>query len=275
MRIAIIGLGEAGATYAAALVAAGHQVVACDPTPAATPPGVERAANVAECVTDADAVLVLTGASAAPAVAAQAQGSLAANAVYADFTSSSPNVMAQLAEQLQQDNVRFVDVAILGPVPLFGARVPLMVAGTGGEELAEILKPLGAKVDVLDGAPGAAMAHKLLRSVFMKGLASVVCEAVAAGQAAGYEQWIRGQIAELIAGDGQAVIDRFLSGTRTHAVRRAQEMADTGAYLADLQVPSEMTAATERSLRRLAEESQRQADPKSNGVLQHATENVS
>ncbi|MEI8406376.1 MULTISPECIES: DUF1932 domain-containing protein [unclassified Kribbella] len=99
------------------------------------------------------------------------------------------------------------------------------------------------------------MARKLLRSVFMKGLALVICEAVEAGRAAGDEEWIRAEIVRQLAGDGQAVIDRFLTGTSTHAVRRAQEMHDTGAYLDDLGVSAEMTRATERSLRRYVEKS--------------------
>ena len=99
------------------------------------------------------------------------------------------------------------------------------------------------------------MAHKLLRSVLMKGLASVVVEAVTAGRAAGLEDWIRGQIARQLAGDGQAVIDRFLTGTAKHAVRRSKEMQDTASYLSsDLAVPAEMTTASAAALARIAAE---------------------
>ncbi|MEU7853937.1 DUF1932 domain-containing protein [Nonomuraea sp. NPDC049141] len=62
----------------------------------------------------------------------------------------------------------------------------------------------------------------------------------------------RAEVARQLAGDGEAVIERFLTGTRKHAVRRAHEMHDTGAYLADLGVPAEMTRATEQALRRFA-----------------------
>jgi 3-hydroxyisobutyrate dehydrogenase len=114
--------------------------------------------------------------------------------------------------------------------------------------VALLLRPLGVDVEIADGGPGAAMAHKLLRSVLMKGLAAVVVEAVTAGRAAGLESWIRGQIANQLAGDGQAVIDRFLAGTAKHAVRRSKEMQDTANYLADLGVPAEMTAASAAAL---------------------------
>ena len=88
------------------------------------------------------------------------------------------------------------------------------------------------------------MAHKLLRSVFMKGLASLIGEAVEAGRAAGYEDWIRDQIARQLAGDGHAVLERLLQGTRTHATRRHHEMEAAVEYLGTLGVPPTMSRAT-------------------------------
>jgi 3-hydroxyisobutyrate dehydrogenase-like beta-hydroxyacid dehydrogenase len=129
-----------------------------------------------------------------------------------------------------------------------------MVSGPGSRAVADLLAPLGAGIEIAEGEPGAAMAHKLLRSVLMKGLASVVVEAVTAGRAAGLEEWIRAQIAGQLAGDGQAVIDRFLTGTAKHALRRSKEMQDTADYLSDLGVPAEMTTASSGALTRMAQE---------------------
>ena len=42
MRVAVLGLGEAGGRFATDLVAAGVQVAAFDPGPVPTPSGVER-----------------------------------------------------------------------------------------------------------------------------------------------------------------------------------------------------------------------------------------
>ncbi|AFR28825.1 NAD(P)-binding domain-containing protein [Arthrobacter sp. Rue61a] len=249
----VIGLGEAGATYAAALVAAGHRVSGFDPVAPNTPAGVTRATTAAEACANADIVLVLTGAAAARAVAQECLPVLPAGSCYADFTSSSPHVMQELGQVPSE--ALFADVAILGPVPTLGAKTPLMVSGPGSGAVADLLGPLGAHVEIADGEPGAAMAHKLLRSVLMKGLASVVVEAVTAGRAAGLEEWIRGQIAGQLAGDGQAVIDRFLSGTAKHAQRRSKEMQDTAHYLSsDLEVPAEMTTASAAALARMATE---------------------
>lgn len=249
----VIGLGEAGATYAAALVAAGHSVTGFDPVAPNTPAGVSRAATAAEACLGAAVVLVLTGAAAARGVAQECLPVLPPGSCYADFTSSSPHVMQELGRQ--SGPALFADVAILGPVPTQGAKTPLMVSGPGAQAIADLLSPLGAEVEIADGQPGAAMAHKLLRSVLMKGMASVVVEAVTAGRAAGLEDWIRAQIARQLAGDGQAVIDRFLVGTAKHALRRSKEMQDTASYLsADLGVPAEMTTASAAALTRIAAE---------------------
>jgi 3-hydroxyisobutyrate dehydrogenase len=247
----VIGLGEAGATYAAALTAAGHKVTGFDPVAPTTPPGVARAVTAAEACEGADIVLVMTGAAAARNVAQECLPALPAGSCYADFTSSSPAVMRELGQL--PSNADFADVAILGPVAALGEKTPLMVSGPGAHAVADLLRPLGMDVEIAEGEPGAAMAHKLLRSVLMKGLAAVVVEAVNAGKAAGLEEWIRSQIANQLAGDGQAVIDRFLAGTAKHALRRSKEMQDTANYLSELGVPADMTSASAAAHARLAE----------------------
>ncbi len=252
----VIGLGEAGAIYATALVEAGHTVTGYDPVAPTTPAGVIRADSAAEACREADVVLVLTGAGAARAVAAECLPVMREDTCYADLTSSSPQTMEELGRV--PSRALFADVAILGPVPVHGARTPLMVSGPGAELLAELLGGVGAPVEVVDGGPGAAMAHKLLRSVVMKGMASVVVEAVTAGRAAGLEEWIRTQIAGQLAGDGQAVIDRWLTGTPKHAARRAHEMRSTAQYLTDLGVPAEMTEASATAMERMATETAQQ-----------------
>lgn len=252
MKCAVIGLGEAGSRYAAALAGHGHDVAGVDPSDKPTPPGIRRAGSIAHAVADADLVLVATGAAAAPGIAKTAAPYLLPKACYADFTSSAPATMEQLAQIVEDAGASFADVAILGPVTWHGVQTPLLVSGSGGKAIYELMSAVGANVEVLDAPAGAAMAHKLLRSVFMKGLAAIVGEAVEASRAAGYEQWARNQIAAQLAGDGHAVIDRLLAGTELHAERRRLEMHDTAAYLDSLGVPPLMTHATETALQRIA-----------------------
>lgn len=93
MRIGFIGLGEAGALYAAAAAAHGDTVAGYDPAAPGTPEGVERTADLASAVSSADLVVVLTAASLSERIAADAAPHLRTGAVYADFTTASPATM--------------------------------------------------------------------------------------------------------------------------------------------------------------------------------------
>ena len=66
MRIAVLGLGEAGGLYAEALAATGSRVAGYNPVATTTPAGVRRAASIADAVAGAELVIGLTGAAADP-----------------------------------------------------------------------------------------------------------------------------------------------------------------------------------------------------------------
>lgn len=249
--VAIIGHGEVGRAYSAALAERGHEVRAFDAYLDVEVPHVRTCTSIAEAVDGADAVLVLTAAGASRAVAEETAPLLEGQRLYADFTSSAPLAKQELVPLFDAVPTSVVDVAILGPVIALGARTPLMAAGAGAEAVADLMRPLGAEVDVVDGPVGAAMGHKLLRSVFMKGLASTIIEAVEAGRAAGFEEWITDQIVRELAGDGASTIKRFEKGSALHGRRRADEMDAAAAYVTSLGVPAIMSAAAADHLRHL------------------------
>lgn len=250
-NVAIVGLGEAGAIYAAALAALGHSVTAADPVTSAAPEGVRLVAQAQDACADAEFVLVLTGAAASAAVADACLPVLPQGALYVDMTSASPALMRELADR---DPEAFVDAAILGAVIALRERTPLIVSGRRSAQAAELLSALGARVLDVAGEPGDATGRKLVRSVAGKGLAAVVCEAMDAARAAGFGDWMRDELAALLPGDGHAVVDRYESGTRKHAARRAHEMNDVVAYLGELGVAPDMAAAAAAVHRRYGKE---------------------
>lgn len=249
--VAVLGLGEAGSRYAGDLAAAGCDVAGYDPFQPDAPAAVRRAPSIEDAVAGAGLVLSLTGSAAAEAAASAAAGALDETAVYADLNTTAPARKRAVAGTLARAGRLMADVAVLAPVPRAGLRTPLLLAGTGAERAAAILAAWAVPVEVVAGPAGAAAARKLLRSVFMKGLAAVCHEAVAAARLAGDERWARDQIAGELGPDGHALLDRLLDGTVRHARRREGEMRDALAYLAELQAPSHMTAATVAWLQRL------------------------
>lgn len=166
MRIAVLGLGEAGSLYAEALAASGSHVAGFDPAATPAPAGVRRAASVVDAVAGAELVVALTGAAKAVAAAEEAAPVLATHACYADFSSAAPETKREIARAA---SVAVADVAVLAPVPRQGAATPLLVSGSGACRVAEVFLALGAEAEVLEAPVGAAAERKLLRSVFMKG----------------------------------------------------------------------------------------------------------
>ena len=115
-----------------------------------------------------------------------------------------------------------------------------------------MLSACGATVEILAGPAGAAATRKLLRSVFYKGLAAAVVEALLAARSAGCEDWLREHIAaELIAAD-VSTLTRLEEGSYRHAVRRGHEMAAACELLGELSVPARVARASQLWLEDLA-----------------------
>ena len=131
----------------------------------------------------------------------------------------------------------------MSPVPGKGLRTPMLVSGEAADRYVELLAGLGADVAVQPGPVGTAISRKLLRSVFYKGLAAAVVEALRGAEAAGCADWLRGNIAAELASFDERTVDRLVDGTHTHARRRADEMAAATEQLAELGVPARVAAA--------------------------------
>jgi 3-hydroxyisobutyrate dehydrogenase-like beta-hydroxyacid dehydrogenase len=145
-----------------------------------------------------------------------------------------------------------VDVALMAPVPLRGLGTPMTVSGPAAESFARAMRTTGAAVDVIEGPVGAAATHKLLRSVFYKGLAAAVVEALAAARAAGMTEWLSGNIAGELTSFDASTLERLVTGSRVHAVRRTQEMEAAAQLLDALGVPARVTRASRDWLADLA-----------------------
>jgi len=250
--IAVLGLGEAGSAIAADLVAAGVRVRGYDPAVTAAE-GITDTAGEAEAARGADLVLSVNSAKAAVEALAAGLAGLRPGALWADLNTAAPGTKRQLADIAEAAGVSFADVAMMAPVPGRGLRVPMLASGGGAARYAAVLTPLGAHVEVYDGPAGLAASKKLLRSVFYKGMAAAVTEALEAARAAGDEPWLREHIAAELAAADAGTMQRIIDGTRRHAVRRAAEMEAAADMLAELGVPPVMADASRVLHERLAQ----------------------
>jgi len=249
--IAVLGLGEAGSLIARDLLAAGAEVRGYDPAVAAGP-SITDTASEAEAARGADLVLSVNSAKAAIEAFRAGQAGLRRDTLWADLNTASPGTKRQLASMAEAGGVPFADVAMMAPVPGRGLGVPMLASGDGAARYAGLLNPLGAGIELLDGPAGLAATRKLLRSVFYKGMATAVVEALEAARAAGVESWLREHItAELAAADA-GIVERLIDGTRRHALRRTAEMEAAADMLSELGVPPVMAEASRAVHERLS-----------------------
>ena len=115
MRVAVVGLGEAGSIYAADLPARGASVIGTDLHVA--PASVSLAADIPAAVRGADIVLSLVGASSAASVLDEALPAMSAASVFADMNTSGPDDKRRLAAVAADAEQVLITAAVPEDVP--------------------------------------------------------------------------------------------------------------------------------------------------------------
>lgn len=245
MKIAILGVGEVGRTYAAALLAAGgHELRFCDAAPgAATRDFVARQGAVLHAapgpwLAEAELVLSCVVGGAALEVLRAALPHLRPGSEYADLTTADPGDMRLAAAEAEARGILFSDIAIVGGIALTGARTPLLCAGEACRRALSVLRQAGAPVRVLEGAAaGDAVSLKLLRSLFTKGLEALAVECLRAAERCG----VRDELMEVLSDIDETPLRDLLGAmVRTHVIhaqRRLQEVDTAARQLSRLEVP--------------------------------------
>ncbi len=251
MKIAILGLGEAGSTIAKDLITVGVTVSAWDPAPKQIPSDVVFATSNREAANQADLILSINLAAVALDVAKDVLPVLTPNQLYVEINTASPQTKRQVAEILQSSGVQFADAVLMTPVPPKGLKTPTLVSGPGAQQFHDVMTPLGMSVTILDNQVGTAATRKLIRSIAYKGIAAVVVECLAAAEQLDLDDYAREQLLTIL--PNEAIIDRFVNGSRKHAVRRAREMEAVADLLGEIGVPAHTTAASITQLKMLAE----------------------
>ena len=250
MRVAVLGLGEAGSRLATDLVGVGDEVRGYDPAPVPAIPGVDHYNSPVEAIAGCSLVLAVTHASSAAALLASVAGSLHGGLIYADLSTGSPGVKDELANLAAGRDAWFVDVALMAPVPRRGLATPALAAGSGADQFAALINARGGRVEMVGEQAGAAAARKLLRSVVMKGLAALLIESTEAAERYGEGDWFWNHLVEQFGVFDEALLRRLRFATSTHAGRRIEEMEAARELLIELGIPATMTEATIAQLRR-------------------------
>ncbi|MBB5985220.1 NAD(P)-dependent oxidoreductase [Sphingobium lignivorans] len=250
-RIALIGFGEAGRTFAAAgewrATVRVFDIKTLDP---ATAPamraayaahGVIGCETLAQALDGADIVLSLVTADQAAPAAQAAARDIPPGALFCDLNSVSPGTKTRNAAVLEAAGGRYVDVAVMSPVQPAALTAPLLVSGPHGDDGAAMLRSIGfSKVQPCGPSIGAASATKMVRSVMVKGIEALTAEMLLAARAAG----VTDGVLRSLGGDWPQKADYNLDRMLAHGTRRAAEMEEVVATLTELGIDPLMTRGT-------------------------------
>ncbi|WP_040982101.1 prephenate dehydrogenase/arogenate dehydrogenase family protein [Oceanobacillus jeddahense] len=173
--------------------------------------------------------------------------------IYVDLTASNPSIKQKISESLEEKGVKFIDAAIMGPVVVYGHKVPILVSGKCSDTLKKYLNNFGMNITEVSKIPGNASAIKLIRSIYMKGISAILVEMLEAANRFEVEELVIHSIGETLDSKSfEETMNRLVTGTAIHAERRSKELDGTIEMLTTYNLNSTMSKAAKEKLETIA-----------------------
>ncbi|MEO8099909.1 MAG: DUF1932 domain-containing protein [Acidobacteriota bacterium] len=257
-RLGFVGFGEAGYHLARGLKGAGVAHVCAYDIHTNTPKlgekireraqdaGVALMESSAALAANADVIISAVTADQAVRAAEQTAPHLTAEHMYCDLNSISPKAKERVAAAASVKGAKFVEIAVMGPIPPYAQKVPLLIGGAAAAEFQALFEPLGMRMEIVSTDQiGRAAAVKMFRSVVYKGIEALLFECVLGAGQYGAEQRVFASLAESIPGvDWKKLADYMVGRVVVHGERRAREMDEVAKTLEELGVEPIMATAT-------------------------------
>lgn len=247
-RVALIGFGEAGETFARAAqwsgVGKGWDILP-ERRAAMASHGIATGQDAGEVLAQCALVLSLVTADQALDAAREYAPYLPRGAYWLDMNSVAPETKRAAAEAINAVGGHYVDVAVMAPVDK-GLDVPLLASGPRATQAADLLGKLGfGNVRVSGKTVGKASAIKLCRSIMVKGLEALTAEMVLAASEANVLDEV---LASLDASEKPVSwaerADYNLDRMLIHGTRRSAEMVEAAEMLRSLGTSAAMSDQT-------------------------------
>ena len=254
-RVALIGLGEVGRTFAEDLRAAGirdlsaYDTAFADDTSGAARNaaelGIARAGSAPAAVAGADLVVSAVTAAQCVAAAESVAAGIVPGAWFFDLNSSSPGHKRAAAAVIEAAGGRYVEAALMSPIGPRRLASPFLLGGPHACDFADAAAGFGlGDVTPLSDEIGRAAATKLCRSVIVKGLESLLTESLLAARVHGVERDVLDSLPNILPpADWEAVAGYFISRSLQHGQRRSEEMEEAAATVAEAGVEPLMSLA--------------------------------
>lgn len=164
--------------------------------------------------------------------------------LYADLNSISPKLKQSIGALIDGRGARFVEIAIMSPVPPHGHQVPMFLGGKSAPEFVNLLSPLGMNLEIISEEIGAASATKMCRSIIVKGMEALLLECVLGAVPYGVDERVFATLEETMPGMNWKKMASYMVGrVIEHGERRARELEEVAVTLREIGVDPMMTEA--------------------------------
>lgn len=257
MNIGFIGFGEAAYNISIGLAQEGisgiratdimmnHEVMGKQIHNRAKEAGVTLVNTNSEVARWADIIFVAVPVFSAMDVCNDIKENLRPSQLYVDVTSSTPANKEAVWRAIQSNGVLYVDAAMMGSLPKDKHQVPIIASGNGAEKFYEVMSPYGMKIKLVGENVGTASAIKLVRSIFMKGIAILMIDMLLTAYSYGVVEEVVDSVSRSMDGiPFNDHLNRLVTGTALHCTRRAAELKGSIALQEDVGLSPEMTLAS-------------------------------
>ncbi len=175
-----------------------------------------------------------------------------------DVTTDSPTAKRGHGEACTRQGVLYADSAMMGPLPLFRHKVPMLVSGDGAARWQEAMTPFKMAIEVVGATAGDGTRIKLARSIFTKGFEALLVETFTFAHRNGIVDVVMQSLSDTMNKTPFAVTAlRYVAGDTVHAERRSHEAEEAATGMRECGMDPLVTEGVAKRLRRTAEQGYR------------------
>lgn len=255
-RIGFLGLGEVGQILAGSLPVTDLPNLAFDTKfgdPSSGPSKfvsdsvkVERSPSPTKLGRQSQIIFSAVTAENAEAAAKTVTQNLPPMSWFIDLNSASPQTKQRTATLINQAGGRYVEAAVMSPVPPKGLAAPILLGGPYAKAVEPIISGLGfSNTEVFSESYGSASAAKMCRSVMIKGMEALLLESLVSARTYGVEQTVLDSLTNLFPGPDWPELSKYMIGRAlVHGERRAEEMREVAKTVSNAALSPTMSLAT-------------------------------
>lgn len=179
----------------------------------------------------------------------QVINSIQKDTILVDLTTASAQEKIQINEELEKKGLSLIDAAILGALKVYQHRVPILASGENVSKFLDLGNKLDMNIDYLNENVGDATNFKYVRSIFTKGLSTLLFEVFSTAENLNIRDEIFNSInTTMDKDDFSEIVNRYIKSNVPHSKRRETEIKNVLDFMKANDSASYMTEGTKRTL---------------------------